>query len=186
MGAAQCAFVTFGSWLEDDFGATAGGLAAVSFGLGLGELIASTGTVRLTDQWGKRRSVALGAAVMVPTGILMIGPGHGHLAIGLALLGLYILGFEFAVVSGLSLASNLVPGRPSTGHRIPLRRRHVGAGGDQRAGDEALRGVRGRRRVPARRRARRRVRHLAPRRHRHSRRGSASDEPELSEIKAKR
>ena len=115
MGAAQCAFVTFGSWLEDDFGASAGALAAVSFGLGLNELIASTGSVRLTDQWGKRRSVALGAAMMVPTGILMIGPGQGSLPLGLALLGLYILGFEFAVVSGLSLASNLVPGRPSTG-----------------------------------------------------------------------
>ena len=115
MGAAQCAFVTFGSWLEDDFGATAGGLAAASFGLGLVELIASTSSVRLTDQWGKRRSVALGAAVMVPTGILMFGPGQGNLPIGLALLGLYILGFEFAVVSALSLASNLVPGRPSTG-----------------------------------------------------------------------
>ena len=115
MGAAQCAFVTFGSWLEDDFGASAGGLAAVSFGLGLNELIASTSSVRLTDQWGKRRSVALGAAMMVPTGILMIGPGQGSLPLGLALLGLYILGFEFAVVSGLSLASNLVPGRPSTG-----------------------------------------------------------------------
>ncbi len=115
MGAAQCAFVTFGSWLEDDFGATAGGLAAASFGLGLVELVASTSSVRLTDQWGKRRSVALGAAVMVPTGILMFGPGQGNLPIGLALLGLYILGFEFAVVSALSLASNLVPGRPSTG-----------------------------------------------------------------------
>jgi DHA1 family inner membrane transport protein len=115
MGAAQCAFVTFGSWLEDDFGATAGGLAAASFGLGVVELIASTSSVRLTDQWGKRRSVASGAAVMVPTGILMIGPGQGSLPIGLALLGLYILGFEFAVVSALSLASNLVPGRASTG-----------------------------------------------------------------------
>jgi predicted MFS family arabinose efflux permease len=115
MGAAQCAFVTFGSWLEDDFGATAGALAAVSFGLGLGELVASTSSVRFTDQWGKRRSVALGAAVMVPTGMLMFGPGQGSLPIGLALLAAYILGFEFAVVSGLSLASNLVPGRPSTG-----------------------------------------------------------------------
>jgi predicted MFS family arabinose efflux permease len=115
MGAAQCAFVTFGSWLEDDFGATAGGLAAASFGLGVVELIASTSSVRLTDQWGKRRSVASGAALMVPTGIIMIGPGQGSLPIGLALLGLYILGFEFAVVSALSLASNLVPGRASTG-----------------------------------------------------------------------
>ncbi|MGD9701648.1 MAG: MFS transporter [Acidimicrobiia bacterium] len=115
MGAAQCAFVTFGSWLEDGFGATAGGLAAVSFGLGVGELVASTSTVRVTDRWGKRRSVALGASLMVPTGILMTTAAHEHLPTGLALLALYVLGFEFAVVSALSLASNLVPGRPSTG-----------------------------------------------------------------------
>lgn len=115
MGAAQCAFVTFGSWLEDSFDATATGLAVVSFGLGLCELVASSSTVRVTDRWGKGRSVAIGTALMVPTGVLMTTAAHDHLASGLALLGLYILGFEFAVVSGLALASNLVPSRPATG-----------------------------------------------------------------------
>jgi len=115
MGAAQCAFVTFGSWLEDSFDATATGLAAVSFGLGVGELVASSSTVRVTDRWGKRRSVAIGAALMIPAGVLMTTAAHEHLVTGLAVLGVYIVGFEFAVVSGLSLASNLVPGRPGTG-----------------------------------------------------------------------
>ncbi len=114
MTAAQCAFVTFGSWLEDDFGFSAGGLAAVAFGLGAGELLASSSSVRFTDTWGKRRSMILGATVMVPSGLLLAA-AHGGLAFGLPLLAVYILGFEFAVVSGLPLASNLIPGRPSTG-----------------------------------------------------------------------
>ena len=115
MGAAQCAFVTFGSWLEDTFGIGTGGLAAVSFGLGLGELLASSSTVRLTDRWGKRRSVVRGTALMVPTGLLLTTVAHDHLATGLVLLWIYVVGFEFGIVSGISLASNLVPGRPSTG-----------------------------------------------------------------------
>ena len=114
MLASQAAFVTFGSWLEDDFGFSAAGLAAVAFGLGAGELIASSSTVRFTDAWGKRRSMIYGAALMVPSGLLL-ALAHGHLALGLAWLAIYILGFEFAVVSGLPLASNLIPGRPSTG-----------------------------------------------------------------------
>ena len=114
MLASQAAFVTFGSWLEDDFGFSAAGLAAVAFGLGAGELIASSSTVRFTDAWGKRRSMIYGAALMVPSGLLL-AVAHGHLALGLAWLAIYILGFEFAVVSGLPLASNLIPGRPSTG-----------------------------------------------------------------------
>ncbi len=114
MLASQTAFVTFGSWLEDDFGFNAAGLAAVSFGLGAGELIASSSSVRFTDAWGKRRSMIYGAALMVPSGLLL-ALAHGHLSLGLAWLAMYILGFEFAVVSGLPLASNLIPNRPSTG-----------------------------------------------------------------------
>lgn len=115
MGAAQCGFVTFGPWLEDSFDATAAGLAAVSFGLGIAELVASSSTVRVTDRWGKRRSVTLGAALMIPSGLLMTTAVNEQIVSGLVVLGVYVVGFEFAVVSGLSLASNLVPGRPGTG-----------------------------------------------------------------------
>ena len=114
MVAAQSAFVTFGSWLEDEFGFSAGALAAVSFGLGIGELIASSSTVRFTDAWGKRRSVAVGASLMVPSGLLLAALHH-HVGIGLVLLAVYVLGFEFAIVSSLPLATSILPGRPSTG-----------------------------------------------------------------------
>ncbi len=115
MAGAQAAFVTFGSWLEDDLGFGPVALAAVTFGLGAGELLASTSTMRLTDHWGKRRSVMYGAAVMVPTGLALATPAHDHALIGLPLLVVLFVGFEFAIVSGVSLASNLVPGRPGSG-----------------------------------------------------------------------
>jgi MFS transporter, DHA1 family, inner membrane transport protein len=115
MMAAQFAFVTFGSWLEDELGFGAGALAIVVFAIGVCELVASSATIRLTDAWGKQRSVSIGAALMVPCGMLLATPLHEHAALGLPLLGLYIIGFEFAIVSSLPLTSNLVPSRPSSG-----------------------------------------------------------------------
>ena len=115
MGAAQCGFVTFGSWLEDDHGATATKLAAVSFGLGAVELLASTSTMRLTDRFGKRRAVMYGSGLMVPAGLALALGLHTNVWLGVPALCMYFLGFEFAIVSALSLASNLVPGRPGTG-----------------------------------------------------------------------
>lgn len=115
MGAAQAAFVTFGSWLQDDHGLTAGALSVVTFVLGAGELLASASTVRFTDRWGKRRAVAGGAALMVPAGLALAAGLRDRVVIGLPLLIVFVIGFEFAIVSSLSLSSQLIPGRPGTG-----------------------------------------------------------------------
>lgn len=112
--ASHTLIVTFGSWLEDEFGLTPAGLSAVTFLLGAGELIATLSVARFTDVWGKRRSVAVGAALMVPcsAGLAL---GHHHLVLGVALLAIGVLGFEFAVVSAISLGTGLVPGSPARG-----------------------------------------------------------------------
>ena len=106
--------VTFGSWLEDEFGLTPAGLSAVTFILGAGELVATLFVARYTDAWGKRRSVAVGAALMVPAsaGLALL---HHHLILGVALLTIAVLGFEFSVVSAISLGATLVPGSPARG-----------------------------------------------------------------------
>lgn len=112
--ASHALFVTFGSWLEDEFGLTPAGLSAVSFLLGVGELSATLSVARFTDVWGKRQSVAAGGLLMIPAGVgLMLW--HDQLALGLALLAVAVLGFEFAVVSAISLGTNLVPGFPARG-----------------------------------------------------------------------
>ena len=106
--------VTFGSWLEDEFGLTPAGLSAVTFVLGAGELTATLFVARFTDAWGKRRSVAVGACLMIPAsaGLVML---HHHLILGVCLLAVVVLGFEFSVVSAIALGATLVPGSPARG-----------------------------------------------------------------------
>jgi len=112
--ASHALIVTFGSWLEDEFGLTPAGISGVTFLLGAGELVATLSVARFTDTWGKRRSVACGAALMVPASIGLALWNH-HLGLGVAFLVIGVLGFEFAVVSAISLGTGLVPGSPARG-----------------------------------------------------------------------
>ncbi|MEY4159065.1 MAG: hypothetical protein RL743_1560 [Actinomycetota bacterium] len=119
MGAIQCIFVTFGPFLEDTFGFSEAGLAAMGFSLGLAELLSSTSSARFTDVWGKQRSVALGAALMVPAAVVIAGLGD-RLVPALIGLVLVIIGFEFAIVSLLPIGTMLVPGRRGRGMGLLL------------------------------------------------------------------
>ena len=114
MCSAQNLFVTFGAWLEDEFQFGAARLAVAGFSLGLVELVASVSSSRQTDKWGKERSIALGALLVIPGGIFLC-LGSNNLIIGLIGVFVYFLGFEFSVVSLLSLATSLVPNSPGTG-----------------------------------------------------------------------
>ena len=119
MGGAQCLFVTFGAWLADDFDFGASGIAAVGFALGIGELVSSTSSARLTDRIGKERSVALGAALMVPSAALLAA-FDSSLFVGLVGLAVFIVGFEYGVVSMLPLATNLVDSAPGKGFGLVI------------------------------------------------------------------
>lgn len=112
--AAQTMFVTFGKWLQDDFDFSDTKLAVVIFGLGGFELLASLGSAGFADRWGKQRSTMYAAGAMIPTvgGLAFV---HSHLVPGLALLALFIVAFEFAIVSTVSLSNGLVPSNPSAG-----------------------------------------------------------------------
>jgi predicted MFS family arabinose efflux permease len=114
MCSAQNLFVTFGAWLEDEFQFGAARLAVAGFSLGLVELVASVSSSRQTDKWGKERSIALGSLLVIPGGIFLC-LGSNNLIIGLIGVFIYFLGFEFSVVSLLSLATSLVPNSPGTG-----------------------------------------------------------------------
>ncbi|MEO6123672.1 MAG: MFS transporter [Ilumatobacteraceae bacterium] len=110
----QSIFVTFGKWLENDFGFSDTKVAVVVFCLGGIELIAATSTVRFADRWGKQRSTMYGSLVMVPAAALL-AILHATLAPALIVMALFICAFEFSIIATLSLASSLIPGRPSTG-----------------------------------------------------------------------
>lgn len=114
MAASQSLFVTFGAWLEDEFGVDTAGLAAVVFGLGAAELVASSLSAARTDHWGKERSVVGGTMVMIPCA-LALAVLDTRLVPGLVLLGLFIAAFEFCIVSAIPIGSELVPGYPARG-----------------------------------------------------------------------
>ncbi|MEO8364142.1 MAG: MFS transporter [Ilumatobacteraceae bacterium] len=114
MAASQCVFVTFGAWLGDEFGYGPAGIAAVGFGLGAVELFATLNSAKRTDAWGKERSIAIGSFLMVPAAA-MLALGSNHLAVGLVAVGMYLMGFEFSIVSMLPVATQLVKNSPGTG-----------------------------------------------------------------------
>lgn len=114
MAASQCVFVTFGAWLGDEFGYGPAGIAAVGFGLGSVELFAALNSASRTDAWGKERSIAMGSLLMLPAGVFL-AIGSTQLVVGLIALAIYLMGFEFAVVSMLPIATQLVKNSPGTG-----------------------------------------------------------------------
>lgn len=121
-------FVLIGPWLEDEHGFSAGGITAVVFGLGVIELVSSTGAVQLTDRWGGRRSVSRGSALIVPAAVLFTA-FHHVLPVGLGAMALMALGFEYAIISAASVATTLVPGSPAAGIGIMIMAGTVGRAG---------------------------------------------------------
>jgi DHA1 family inner membrane transport protein len=108
MGASQCLGITFGPWFEDEFNFSSAALIAVVIVLGLFELVSSIGSSRVTDTWGKENSIRRGSILMVVSALLMGLAAHTSF-VAVPMLVLFILGFEFALVSMLPLAANIVP-----------------------------------------------------------------------------
>jgi predicted MFS family arabinose efflux permease len=107
--ALEMPFIVYGAWLESSFGLSLSALGLASIVVGLAEAAAELGTTLLTDRLGKRRSVLIGLLGMAASLVLL--PGVARLGLWAALGGvaLVILGFEFAIVSLLPLATELVP-----------------------------------------------------------------------------
>ncbi len=125
MAASQTLFVTFSSWLKDHFGLTDTGISVVAFCMGFGELFASLSAARWSDRWGKERAAGLGAAIMIPAALLL-AVTHTHLWLGLPMLIVAIVAFEFAIVSAIPLATESVPGSPAKGVAFSLGAGTVG------------------------------------------------------------
>lgn len=119
MGTGMCLFVSFGSWFKDVHGYSTLGIGALSIVLGAVEVLAATTTMRFADRWGKRRSVRLGAAVMIPPALALTAVGH-HSIVGIALLAVFFLGFEFSIVTFVSLVPTLQPAAPVTAFGIAI------------------------------------------------------------------
>jgi hypothetical protein len=73
----------------------------------------------MTDRIGKERSVLLGAFIMIPCAALLAG-FNSSLVIGLLALSIFIIGFEYAVVSLIPVATDLFVGAPGKGFGLVI------------------------------------------------------------------
>lgn len=105
----QMLFVGHGLWLGDTYGFNAAGIGFAVLTIGAVELIASTSSAAFADRLGKRTAMIGGTAVMlVGMGALSWDDGP-PLALGLLMLAIAFIGFEFGFVSALPLISELDP-----------------------------------------------------------------------------
>jgi predicted MFS family arabinose efflux permease len=107
---AQFLFLAHGLWLEDAYDLDAQQVGFAVVGVGVVEVAATTASSRLTDGFGKRRSILFGAAVMTAAMFALAVWSEPPLIVGLLLLVTAFVGFEFAIVSAIPLISELDPG----------------------------------------------------------------------------
>jgi MFS transporter, DHA1 family, inner membrane transport protein len=101
-------FVISGSWLDSAFGVSTGGVGVVAMGVGGVELAASLTSAGVADRLGKLRSTLAGLVVLLLGLVVMILAGD-RIAVGVPGLLVFLLGFEFAFVTSLSLVSESMP-----------------------------------------------------------------------------
>lgn len=107
--AAQFLFLGHGLWLEDTYGLDAAQVGFAILTVGAVEVVATTGSSRLTDRLGKRNSMLGGAILMTLALITLAAVDSPPLAIGLMMLVAAFLGFEFGIVSAIPLVAELDP-----------------------------------------------------------------------------
>jgi DHA1 family inner membrane transport protein len=106
-------FVVYGAWLEKQFGLSIVALGLGTAVIGIAELAGESFTAALADRLGLKQALIGGlVACLICYGIL---PLLGQ-TIGRALTGLFFLflTFEFTIVTGLSLFTELVPASRAT------------------------------------------------------------------------
>ena len=101
--------VGYASWFEARFGLSAAERGVTQTLFGVFEIAASASSSLFLDRLGKKRGVSGGLIVVLLGYLLLATVGPSALWLGLASLSLAFLGFEFSVVSGLSIASEQIP-----------------------------------------------------------------------------
>jgi predicted MFS family arabinose efflux permease len=100
--------VVYGVWVEDKFALAIASLGATALGIGVVELGGESLVALLTDRIGKRRAIAFGVGLNCLAALVLVVFG-GWLAGTLVGLLLFYLTFEFTMVSGIPLMSEILP-----------------------------------------------------------------------------
>jgi MFS transporter, DHA1 family, inner membrane transport protein len=101
-------FVVSGSWLDDAFGVSTGGIGAVAMLFGATELVSSLGSAAFADRLGKLRTT-LGGLAMLLAGLTVMVMADDRIWMGIGGLIVFLFGFELAFVVSLSLVSESMP-----------------------------------------------------------------------------
>lgn len=105
--------LVFGDWLESSFGLSVLALGGASVVIGLSEMGGEGLVATLVDRIGKERSIQLG---FILNGLVILSlPWLGQTRVG-ALAGLFLMymTFEFAIVSSLTLITEIMPAARAT------------------------------------------------------------------------
>ena len=100
--------ISYGIWLQSDYGLGPAQLGTVALILGLFDLMASVTMSIITDRVGKRRSMAIGVSGALIACLLLPELARGLVSAVLALAVTRSF-FEFAIVSNLPLLSEQIP-----------------------------------------------------------------------------
>lgn len=106
--ATEFIFITYASWLEQDFGATVNQIGSVAVLMGIAELVGSGVSALFVDRIGKRRSVLMGL-VLCCVSQFALPFSAGNWPLFLLLFLLFDLSFEFGIVSYFPLISAQLP-----------------------------------------------------------------------------
>jgi MFS transporter, DHA1 family, inner membrane transport protein len=101
-------FVVSGSWLDDAFGIPTSGIGAVAVGFGAAELVSSLASAGLADRVGKLRSTIAGLLLLL-VGLAVMVSADTRVVVGVIGILTFLLGFEYAFVTSLSLVSEAMP-----------------------------------------------------------------------------
>lgn len=103
----------FGVWMGDIFGFALTALGALAFGIGLAELGGESLVGALTDRLGKQRAMVIGLTVNCLAALVL--PFTAKWMPGaIAALMLFFLSFEFTIVSGIPLMTEVFPSARAT------------------------------------------------------------------------
>jgi len=105
--------IVYGVWMEGSFGLQVAALGAASAVIGLSELAGEGLVAGLADRLGKRSAVALGMVLSAASSLALPLLGR-TLSFSLVGLFLFYVCFEFTLVTGISLMTELVPGARAT------------------------------------------------------------------------